>query len=89
MASILNRAFFFGNGSEIASIAEEPSVMTEEEHIASPALEVDYDTNMTSLYKAITESDWDAAIAKADRERERERRIARIRGGVSREIERL
>lgn len=36
--------------------------MTEEEHIASPALEVDYDTNMTSLYKAITESDWDAAI---------------------------
>ena len=66
MTSLLNssRAFFFGNKkSEIESIAEELSVITEHKPVATTVLEVNYDTNMTALYKAITESDWDAALA--------------------------
>ena len=58
MARILNRTFSFKN--ILYRSSEEPATMAEP---AEPeVLEVDYHENITDLYKAITESDWVAAI---------------------------
>jgi hypothetical protein len=63
MAAILKNTFFFKNALDPSKTTSIDKTPMSEQPIKSSVLEVDYDKNITDLYKAISESKWEAAIA--------------------------